>query len=168
VRAPERFADPGHGLAVEIPAGWQRALESLTPGLGDPREILSVGTYPLLYRDIGCAHVPSGALADLGAGDAFVTVQERGLDPGSKWLGFPARPAHFGPELSPGRSEAPECVPGANFEDYWFGFADGDRHFHVLVAFGPDASQVVKEQAWQVLDSLEVDPAVRPDWRSAG
>jgi hypothetical protein len=46
--------------------------------------------------------------------------------------------------------------------------ADGGRHFHVLVAFGPKAPATVQRQAWQILDSLKSDPRVRPDWRSSG
>ena len=156
-----------HGLAGELPPGWQRATVSLTPGLEDPREVLSVGTYPLRYRPTDCAHLPTSALEDLGPRDAFVTLQERGLDPRTGWLDFPPRPARFGPELG-GPSEAGECAAGSRFTDYWFGFTDGDRHFHVLVAFGADAPVSVRREAWAILDDLRIDPAVRPNWRSVG
>jgi hypothetical protein len=59
-------------------------------------------------------------------------------------------------------------VPGARFTDHWFGFTDGGRHFHVDVAFGPDAPAEVRAEAWGILDSLTVDPRVRPDWQSTG
>jgi hypothetical protein len=155
-----------HGLTVTLPPGWQPARESLTPHLVDPREELSVATFPLRYRETACAHVPGSALDDLGPGDAFVTLQERGLDPGSTWTDFPARPAHFGPQLG-GPSEAPGCAPGAHFVDHWFGFTDAGRHFHVRVAFGPRASEDVQREAWAILDGLRVDPGVVPDWRSS-
>ena len=165
--APRLVTDAVRGLAVELPPGWQRATGSLTPGLVDPREVLSVATFPLRYRPTRCGHVAGSALEDLGPRDAFVTLQERGLDPGSSWTDFPPRPAHFGPQLG-GSSEASACVPSARFTDHWFGFSDGDRHFHVLVAFGPDASAAVQREAWQILDSLRIDPRVRPDWQSSG
>ena len=155
-----------HGLTVELPPGWQAASESLTPHLTDPREELAVATVPLRYRQTRCAHVPGSALSDLGPGDAFVTLQERGLGVGEE-PAFPARPAHFGPGLG-GASEASACVPGASFADHWFGFSDGGRHFHVMVAFGPQASAEVQRQAWAILDSLRVDPGVVPDWKSSG
>src|SRR4051794_23332417 len=130
--APDRYS--AHGLTVELPDGWQPAASSLTPALVDPRERLSVGTFPLRYRATGCAHMPSSALADLGPRDAFLTLQERGLDPGSDWEDFPPRPEHFGPK--PGdASEAAECVPDARFTDHWIWFTDAGRHFHLLVAF---------------------------------
>ena len=88
--------------------------------------------------------------------------QESGAGPD-----FPARPSHFGPELG-GPSEASACAPGAHFSDHWFGFSDGGRHFHVLVAFGPQASAEVQRQAWAILDGLRVDPGVAPDWQSSG
>lgn len=164
---PRTVSHAAHGLRVELPAGWQAAPSSLTPELTDPREVLAVGTFPLRYRAGECAHVAGSALADLGPADALVTLQERGLDPESSWLGFPSRPAHFGPELG-GPSEASACVPGARFSDHWFGFTDAGRHFHVDVAFGPQAPDAVRRQAWAILDSLSVDPSVRPDWRSSG
>jgi hypothetical protein len=163
----ERFEDTVHGIAVQLPPGWRRASVNLTPRLTDPREVLSVATFPLRYRQMGCTHLPSSALEDLGRGDAFVTLQERGLDPHSRWPDFPARPVHFGPDLG-GPSEASACVPGARFTDHWFRFTDGDRHFHVLVAFGPDTSAAVWREAWHILDSLKVDPGTRPDWRASG
>jgi hypothetical protein len=167
---PPPVVHQGHGLAVELPPGWQAASQNLTPDLGDPREVLAVGTYPLRYRDEAqsCAHIPISALADLGPRDAFVELQERGLDAGSAWTDFPARPARFGPQLG-GRSEAADCFRhDAGFTDHWFGFTDRGRHFHVRVAFGPQTSAAVRRQAWAVLDGLRVDGAQLPDWRSAG
>jgi hypothetical protein len=156
-----------HGLTTELPPGWQAAGESLTPHLTDPREELAVGTYPLRYRQTQCAHMPGSALEALGPGDAFVTLEERGLGVPDGGGGFPARPARFGPELG-GPSEAGACAPGADFSDHWFGFSDAGRHFHVLVAFGPQASAEVQREAWAILDGLRVDPGVAPDWQSAG
>jgi hypothetical protein len=156
-----------HGITVTLPAGWQRAPRSLTPHLSDPREVVAVGTFPLRYRRTACAHMPGSALEDLGPRDAFVTLMERGLDRRSTWKGFPKRPKHFGPRLGPG-SEAGECVPTARFTDHWFGFTDGGRHFHVLVAFGANASARTRRQATAILDDLRIDPHVRPDWPSAG
>jgi len=156
-----------HGLTAELPPGWQAASQSLTPHLTDPREELAVGTYPLRYRPTECAHMPGSALEALGPGDAFVTLEERGLGVPDGEADFPSRPARFGPGLG-GPSEAGACTPGARFSDHWFGFSDGGRHFHVLVAFGPQASAAVRRQAWAILDGLRVDPAVVPDWRSSG
>ncbi len=165
--APAPLTHRARGLAVELPPGWQAATESLTPYLSDPREVLAVATFALRHRETACAHVAGSALEDLGPRDAFVTLQERGLEPGSQWRDFPERPAHFGPELG-GPSEASACLPAARFADHWFGFTDAGRHFHVDVAFGPEAPPETRREAWAVLDDLRVDPLVRPDWESAG
>jgi hypothetical protein len=162
---PSFEAYTAHGLTVRLPPGWHRAERSLTPHLSDPREVLAVATYPLHYRDIGCSHVASSALEDLRPTDAFVTLQERGRNPRSSWRGFPRRPARFGPGLGT-PSAARECVPSARLVDHWFGFSDHGRHFHVDVAFGPKASAKTRRDAWDVLNTLKVDPNVRPSWRS--
>ena len=161
----ERYV--AHGVAVVLPAGWQHALSPLTPNLSDPREVLAVGTYPLRYRPTRCAHLPVSALEDMGPRDAFVTLQERGRDPSSSWPDFPPRPSHFGLERG-GPSEASACEPHSHFADHWFGFSDSGRHFHVLVAFGPEAPATTQQQAWAILDSVQVDPTMLPDWPSSG
>jgi hypothetical protein len=154
----------GRGLVAELPDGWRQAARSLTPDLTDPLEVLSVATFPLERgRAEACAHMPVGALEAIGPRDAFVTLMERGTGA----AGFPSRPEHFGPELG-GPSEVGECTERDAYTDHWFGFADAGRSFHVLVAFGPDAPPARRAEAWRVLDSLEVDPGVRPTWVSAG
>jgi hypothetical protein len=52
--------------------------------------------------------------------------------------------------------------------DYYFGFGDAGRAFHVLVAIGRSAPLDVRRQAFRVLDTLQVDPQVKPRWRSSG
>jgi hypothetical protein len=164
---PAAVTYEAHGLTVSLPRDWQRADVSLTPNLGDPRQALAVGTFPLRYRPTGCAHVPGSALEDMGARGAFVELEERGADPSSSWPDFPPRPAHFGPSLG-GRSEAADCVPAARFTDHWFGITAGGRHFHVRVAFGPDTPSSTREEAWGILDGMRVDPTAKPDWQAVG
>jgi hypothetical protein len=166
-QAAHRVVEGERGLAVDLPAGWQRAGASLTPRLTEPREVLSVGTFPLRPGGDRCSHMAERALADIGPQDAFITLQERGYDPSSAWTEFPPRPQRFGPGLG-SASEAGGCAPGARFTDHWFGFSEAGRHFHVLVAFGPEAPPPVRDQAWAVLDSLRIDPSVQPDWPSSG
>ena len=139
-----------HGLSTDLPPGCQEARHSLTPNLSDPREVLSVGTYRLRFRPLGCAQFPSSALRDMGPADALVTLQERG---GRNR--FRRRPRYFGPQPYDG-SEAPECVPGAHFTDHWQQFRDHGRNFHVFVAFGPRASTKTRNEAWAILDGLVV------------
>jgi hypothetical protein len=148
-----RATHSAHGLTVSLPAGWRPARRSLTPHLADPREAMSVATFPLRYRATACAHMPGSALADLGPKDAFVTLLERS----GSHTGFPPRPKDFAAaEATSGPSEAAECVPTGHFTDHWFTFSDGGRDFHVLVAFGPEATAATQRAAWHILDSLRV------------
>jgi hypothetical protein len=139
----------GHGLAYDLPSGWQTAPRPLTTTT-DPREVLSAGTYRLRYRAVGCYHMPTSALRDLGPRDALVTLLER------RRAHFPQRPAHFGPHHGDGGSDAQGCVPHGHFTDHWFTFRDNGRNFHVLVAFGRRASAQTRQEAWALLDSLQV------------
>lgn len=136
-----------------LPAGWHSAPRSLTPRLTNPRELLSAGTGRLAPGG-ECAHMPSAALRAMRAHDVFVTVQERLGSPRS----FAARPAHFR-ATGETRSEAIDCAgPRSRLESYWFGFRDGGRGFHVLVAIGRDASRERADRAWALLDSLRISP----------
>ncbi|MEA2466560.1 MAG: hypothetical protein QOJ57_686 [Thermoleophilaceae bacterium] len=148
---PASTAYSAHGLTAALPPGWQHATTRLTT-ITEPVDVLSVGTFPLRYRPVGCNHMPSSALLDLGPDDALVTIFERA---NGSVAGFPPRPEHFGPTPQDG-SEAPECVPPARFTDHWFTFSDAGRYFHVLVAFGPSTSAKTQAQAWGILDGLRV------------
>jgi hypothetical protein len=53
-----RINDVRHGFGVGLPARWYRARRNLTPQLLDPREILSVATYPLRYERRARCRIP--------------------------------------------------------------------------------------------------------------
>jgi hypothetical protein len=156
-----------HGLTVSLPSGWRVAPRSLTPHLIDPRERLSVGTFPLRFRETECAQFPGSALADLGARDALLTLQERG---NHTTVRVPPRPARFGGDAGTVHlSEAHACTPGGgHFADRWLEFSDGGRNFYALIAFGPQATKATRAQTWRILNGLRVDPSVRPTWPNAG
>jgi hypothetical protein len=166
------------GYRVIFPAGWHRATHSLTPNITDPVEILSVATFPLRTGQALCG--VAGALARVRPAGALVTIQERGI---GAYGGpdFPPRPVRFQPNPQlPGRSEWPYCAavrPGQRrwsprrpvpMLDYYFGFGDAGRAFHVLVAIGRTAPKSVRSQAFWILDRLWLDPSVKPRWRSSG
>jgi hypothetical protein len=164
---PTTYHDSGRGYTVTFPAHWHRAEERLLPTLLDPVEILSLATFPLQRGDQACWH---GSLEGFTADDVFLTILERGLDPGSSWPDFPARPERFRFE-SGQQSEFGDClrkVRGIELRDHWFRFSDAGRHFHVLVAIGASASEQAADEAYRILDSLAFDPSVQPDWRSSG
>jgi hypothetical protein len=91
-----------------------------------------------------------------------VTVQERACalrdDPT-----FLPRPERFEPNPRlPGTSELPYCARGYKgppipMLDYWFGFRDAGRAFHVFVGIGKEAPEEVRREAFGVLDRLDVE-----------
>jgi hypothetical protein len=89
----------------------------------------------------------------MGPEDVFITVQERFGE-----AGFAVRPEHFTLADKTG-SEVKACLGGnPQFDDYWFGFADAGRGFHVLVAVGRQASPERRTQALALLDSFRFQP----------
>lgn len=149
------------GLVVSFPADWDLAEESLTPNLGNPQEVFSLGSFPLTPGGPSCAQVPSQALNDMEATDVFLTVQERLSDdaiPG----GFNPRPDNFDP--TPGSTDNVfyDCLGPTDRSDvsaiHWIRFRDFGRYFHVLVAIGQDADLEDVSAIWDTLDRLVILP----------
>ena len=130
------YRDSGYGVTVRYPSGWDRAEKTLTPNLDDPREILSLGTYPLRPGGDRCPHHPVNAIEDLGRTDAFISVLERASP--HRADDYLPRPTHLTPRLEPRTNRF--CVPDPARLDAWMTFSDGDRAFYLLVAVGESAS----------------------------
>jgi hypothetical protein len=149
------YADPARGFTVAYPPTWHRATSSLTPHLGEPGEILSLGTGDLPSGGTSCAQFPVAALEAMSTSDALLTVQERSTGDFS----FPPRPIRFPPDGSENISEVPDCLAAPPpFDNWWFSFQDGGRSFHVLVAIGTQASEQTRAEAWEILGTFTVDP----------
>jgi hypothetical protein len=153
------------GFEVTYPEGWIRADTNLTPVLSQPHEILSVGTYPLRPGGKACidAYLPGDALADLGADDVFLTVQESASGPG----GFPPRPGTFAPSNARVAVEdLPACDEYARIpmRGWWFAFEDRGRNLFAFLAVGGDVRPESEawRTGWDVLNSLHFDPNSSP------
>ena len=145
-------------FSIRYTSDWFRAEESLTPDLGDPKELVSLGTFPLEYRESDCAHLPGSAFEDMGLTDAFVTIQER---QGGDLSDYQPRPLDLQRTfLQP--SEGFECAP-SDVRVYWMPFRDDSRAFYGLVAFGLGASAKTQEAAWAVMNSFSTTIEPRPD-----
>ena len=161
IRARSEYVDRGYAYRVRIPAGWSRAQQSLTPHLVDPREILTVATFPLRRHSGPCVQEP--ALADMGPRDVLVTVQERAGTPGPE---FVARPRRFTAGMG-FQGEGTACVRHASFSAHVIDFRDGTRFFVALVAIGKSARADARRAGFAVLDSLRFGPYT-PRWPPAG
>jgi hypothetical protein len=165
------FENERRGYTVSFPPEWSRADRNLTEGITDPVEILTLATFPLRGHDQLCGR--RGALAEVRPDAALVTLQERGRG-AYRGLDMPLRSGRFRPDPDlPGMSVWPYCAAGSErrrvpMDDYWFGFSDAGRAFHVLVAIGKEAPADARRDAFRILDSLRFDSSVKPDWRSSG
>jgi hypothetical protein len=149
------FSDSENSFSVAYPSDWTRARENLTPNLSDPLEILSLGTYPLRPGGTSCAEFPGNAVSNLGANDAFITLQEQ--KPGHPSSFFEPRPTSFGPTDGQSNDEfSAGCVNGQTaFEHHWIPFTDQGRNFYAYVALGADVSDSTRAEPWAILDSLQ-------------
>ena len=145
------YIEESRGFGVHVPEGWRVARRPLTPDLGDPREILSLGTGPMLPGG-RCTHQPGRALAALGARDAFISIQERRRD-----ARHPPRPASFEARLEDVVFNIAVCANLDDVTPYWLLFRDAERDFYVLAALGTEASAERRREFWRVLDSLDFE-----------
>ena len=86
------------------------------------------------------------------------------------WREHPDEPRGFRVALPPGWNLAEQSLSPEMGDpvEYWFGFGDAGRAFHVFVGVGKDAPAELRREAFAILDTLRFDPEVKPDWRSAG
>lgn len=137
---------------IEQPPTWHRAGRELMPNL--VWDSLTLATVPLRVDGERCAQLPTRALRDLGAGDALVSVFFAGPADATD----PPWPAGLfdGRELP--RQEAHDalvCAERSDLEVHW-----GRRNHHnqalwLLAAFGPEATEDVRAEAWRALSSLQ-------------
>lgn len=160
------YSDPDRGYSISFPGSWHRATERMSR-ISEPREMLSLATMPLRWHHTDCEAFAGAAGVSMGPGDVVLTVWERGYDPHSEWLDFPPRPGSFGPvpNTEPSGSGCGER-PGTSI--HWRNFSDSGRHLHTLVRIGPDAPPSAGSEAWQILDSLRLDPDYKPSWPASG
>ncbi|HXF37234.1 MAG TPA: hypothetical protein VNO17_08650 [Actinomycetota bacterium] len=147
------IGEEGTGISIETPQGWTFREDPLQIDMW-PRILFAVGTYPFPPGG-DCA--PTDALEALPPDGMLLWVSEsRDVHPGS----FPPRPSRF--ELDPRSLANYEC--SGDWPTYLTSFRDGGRFFYAQVAFGPAASDALREEVLRSLDSLLVEPAgLTPD-----
>jgi hypothetical protein len=153
--SPITHADEDRGFTVTYPADWTRSTEPPDPQVVDPVELVTMATYGPEVGFPGCETFPP----EVGDDDAYVQVLER--DPNYQRETFPQRPAQFTPEGSQPFSGWKDCNGfSPNYDAYWIPFSDAGRNFYAFVAIGPEASEAREADAWEALNSLEVEPLV--------
>jgi hypothetical protein len=151
-----RITDVRHAYSVALPAGWHRARRNLTPQLLDPREILSVATYPLGYqrrarcRIPGC---PTPALNGFRATDILMSIQERVHARTTEDVAIDLERRQAGLEAGPGR-----CTRGRVAWYAFEAFAEAGRSLYVLVVVGKRAPARARADLKRLLGSLRFGP----------
>jgi hypothetical protein len=159
--APEvwtTYSDPERRFSIRYPASWRRAEAPLLSSLGDPKEIVTLSTFPAQPGGENCAHLPENALEAMGAADALLVALERHGGPelgGGTLTDYPKRPERFG--LGHGYpSEARDCLDAPkHFVDRLIPFRDDGRRFYGYVAWGEAASDETIGEVFRILDSFE-------------
>ena len=148
-----RITDVRHGYSVALPAGWHRARRNLTPQLVDPREILSVATYPLRYKRRARCRIPgcpTPALNGFRATDILMSIQER-VHPRktTEDVAIDLRPQRAG--LGAG---ADSCTRGRVAWYAFEAFAEAGRSLYALVVVGKRAPARTRADLKRLLGSL--------------
>jgi hypothetical protein len=157
------YRDAKHGLSLTLPPGWHRARRNLTPHLLDPREILSVGSYPPRYKRrsrCGVPGCPLPALDGFGRRDVLISIRERRHVRRPVVAGFAPRRRPFA--LEPMRVHYPRgvrwrCARRVLGRTTWTAFTDSGRAFYAFVAVGRAATAATRHDARRVIESLAFD-----------
>lgn len=151
LRTIEGFAE------ASLPAGWYAARETLTPLLSGPLEVLTVTTVAAPQAGVNggssCAHVPDGAVEQLGPRDALVTFQagaagDRGALPYGEVPALPDDPELFG---------FSGCFANADaLELHWLTLAADKTPggHYVMVAMGDEVSATRRAEVLAVLNAF--------------
>jgi hypothetical protein len=141
---------------VAIPAGWFRARRNLTPELLEPREILSVATYPLRYQRrarCGIPGCPTPALNGFRATDILMSIQERRharTTTEDVAIDLKRRQTDLG-----GKGN---CTHGRVAWYAFEAFAEAGRSLYVFVVVGTRAPATARADLKRVLGSLRFSP----------
>jgi hypothetical protein len=153
-----RFEDPSVRIFGRYPAGWYRA-QALTE-LSDPREVLTLATYPLRNGAEAGECAPSTAREDMPRDGVFIWLLEYRPFGGDAWPEllrdrFPPKPRFFRLRRSDLSGDNPGCFSSAL--GYGVTFRAAERPFQLLVAFGGPPTDERLGEVEQILNSLEFD-----------
>jgi len=157
------FSSERYAFEGRLPPGWLRAEERLVP-LISPREVLSVGTFPMPAGGGGnCGREPVVAIRRMRGGEVLISIQEYAVTPKMRRQPhfaetFPPKAEQLGlDELAPGRVARAANDPGdPGVAVTWatVPFSEAGRAFDALVYFRGRPSTELRRQASRVLGEL--------------
>ena len=159
----DAFSNERYALEGRLPPGWLRAEDRLVPLLS-PREVLSVGTFPMPAGGGGnCGREPVVAIRRMRRGDVLISIQEYAVTPKMRRQPhfsetFPPKAEQLGLEqLGPGRvaraAKDPDD-PGVAVTWATVPFSEAGRAFDALVYFRGRPSPELRREASRVLGEL--------------
>jgi hypothetical protein len=174
--ASRPYVSRAERFSLRIPPGWQRARARLVPKLLMPREILSVGTFPMPVGGGGnCGREPAAAIERMKPGDALVSIQEVAVTEKMRARlaqGFPPRPSHFGlprlPAPPRARGSAPQPGPGETIFSLTLSFSAHGRAFDALIYTKGRPTPARREQIETILGGLHFGAVPRAAERAIG
>jgi hypothetical protein len=135
----------GEGVSIEAPSDWSIEGPGEMPLLS-PQPVLMAGTWPF---PAGGDCAPTAALDSMPRDGALIWVLEYPSVDDAREFG--PRPEHF----SLGDPMGPfECV---GRKTYLVLFRDEARFFQIHIVIGPEASDSVRSDVLEVLDSLQIE-----------
>jgi hypothetical protein len=151
--------------AGHLRAAWRRSTERLVPGLAMPREVLSVGTFPMPVGGGGnCGREPVAAIRRMRPGDALISIQEYAVTARMRThltRSFPPKSRRLGLEgLRFGRLASEPGDPGDRGVPVTRGtipFSEAGRAFDALVYFRGHPSEGLRSAAARVLAGLRFE-----------
>jgi hypothetical protein len=148
--------DVRHGYSLVLPAGWHRAQRNLTPQLVDPREVLSVATYPLRYERRARCYIggcPTPNLNGFRSTDILLSIQERAH--------AKATTENVAIGLRPRQTLRPGFNSCARRRVAWYAFnafTQAGRSFYVFAVVGKRATATTRRELRRLLHSLHFRP----------
>lgn len=159
--SPRAVGSERYSFQGRLPPGWQRSDARLVPLLM-PREVLSVGTFPMPVGGGGnCGREPVAAIRRMRRGDALVSIQEYAVTARMRphlARSFPPKSHQLGlPRLRFGRLASAPGDPGDPGVPVTWGtipFSEAGRAFDALVYFRGRPSEELRDAASRVLAEL--------------
>jgi hypothetical protein len=157
----DRVSSSRYAYSAAVPEGWHRSRARLVPDLLMPREIVSLGNFPMRVGGGGdCGREPSASIRAMRPGDALLTVQEVAVTPRLRPRLprlFPPRSPNLG--LASARGAAWRGTPATagpiRYAKILFG--ESGRAFEAL-AYVDGSSPLLRRQVEGALEGLRFGP----------
>jgi len=151
-----RYASERSAFSLRAPPGWRRSPERLVPRLLMPRELVSLGTFPMAVGQGGnCGREPVAAIRRMRPGDALITIQEYELTaPMREHLTDTFPPLARGIQIHRLYPSSPAAEAGRRVTQATVPFSENGRAFEALVYFARKPPQALRRTAVRIVEGM--------------